>query len=346
MPGCQANQSSSPLRVGELCGRQRVGERAHGVDLHLQRRHVVDRLLEQLRRGELPASRDEAAQHAEPLLHLAALLRIARRPCKRGRFALGMLRPAVAPPDLAARLHQHAAAAAGGAGQQDCAAPARLAARRERQRRVGRGLDGARLAAARGAERVQQAAPVDLVLRAAAPLAGLRRRRRLIATGAACRRGRRGRRRRRRGGDHSRARARARPRPYPVIPVPSRTAEMQKGIGGVGEREEDGGERKKKGKRDYWVGVGALRWSCRLLLFALLLLLLLIRVVVVVVGFALLGCCFSLFTTQHNTALVLLCFLLPSSLQFHSLVATRSGNAPANHAHVLACKLRRVHHVS
>ncbi|PUZ37345.1 hypothetical protein GQ55_9G112000 [Panicum hallii var. hallii] len=342
MPGCQANQSSSPLRVGELRGRQRVGERAHGVDLHLQRRHVVDRLLEQLRRGELPASRDEAAQHAEPLLHLAALLRIARRPCKRGRFALGMLRPAVAPPDLAARLHQHAAAAAGGAGQQDCAAPARLAARRERQRRVGRGLDGARLAAARGAERVQQAAPVDLVLRAAAPLAGLRRRRRLIATGAACSRGRRGRRRRRRGGDHSRARAR--PPPYPVIPVPSRTAETQKGIGGVGEREEDGGGRKKKGKRDYWVGVGALRWSCRLLLFALLLLL--IRVVVVVVGFALLGCCFSLFTTQHNTALVLLCFLLPSSLQFHSLVATRSGNAPANHAHVLACKLRRVHHVS
>ena len=46
------------------------------------------------------------------------------------------------------------------------------------------------------------------------------------------------------------------------------------------------------------MGVGALRLSCRLLLFALLLLL--IRVVVV--GFSLLGCCFSLFTTQHNTA--------------------------------------------
>lgn len=194
----QAKPNQSPLRrpcvVGQLRRRQRVGERAHGADLHLQRRHVVDRLLQQVRRGELPAARDEAAQHAEPLLHLAPALLLLG---KRGRFA-ALVRSAVAPPDLAARLDQHAAPAAGGAGKQDGAAPPRLPARRERQRRVGRGLDGARLPATRGAERVQQAPPVDLVLRAAAPLAGLlrRRRRRLIATG-------RGRRRRRRGGDHS-----------------------------------------------------------------------------------------------------------------------------------------------
>jgi hypothetical protein len=153
------NQSLSPLRVfagRELRGRERVGQRSHGLDLHLQRGNVVGRLLEQRLRGDLPAAGDEAAQHAEALLHLPLL--------ERRSFG-----PAVVAPDLASGLDEHAASAG---GEQDGAAPARLAARGERERRISRRLDGPRTAAGtRGAERVEQAAPVYLLLRARAPLA-------------------------------------------------------------------------------------------------------------------------------------------------------------------------------